>query len=226
MRARCAMAHSGCRPPGPFHVSVPVLTAVGSELLDGDPVDSRCSAVSHHSLVRSEHVLASQHLLDERLRLVPGLFFACRACLTLEAFAVGGSAAFGRRARGHLSPSFCVSFTHRTLGSGSSLRVRPVRRAATRLLWPLLTSARLALASRLHLPVWADMQISKGKARDFRPIHPSHLRPLVRMTSGFWGPRPFAHRTDASYALRVPRAGILPAASSRRFLAVAPLLFG
>jgi hypothetical protein len=95
-----------------------------------------------------------------------------------------------------------------------------------RLLWPLLTSARLALTLRFHLPLQADVQISEGKARDFHPIYPSHLRPPVRMTSGFEWLRPLAHRASASYALRVPRAGTLPAASSRRFLAVAPLLFG
>ena len=203
-----------------------MLAAVGIEFIDGHPVDSRCSAVSHHTPVCFEHVLASQHLLDEHLRLVPGLLLVCRACLTLEAHAVDGSAAFGRGAHGHLSPTCRVSFTHQTFGSGSSLRVRPVRRAATRLLWPLLTSARLALALRLHLPLRAGVQTSEGKARDFRPIHPSHLRPPVRVTSGFGWPRPLAHRPDASYAHRVPRAGILPAASSRRFLAVAPLLFG
>ena len=94
------------------------------------------------------------------------------------------------------------------------------------LLWPLLTSARRALTLRFHLPTWADVQISKGKARDLHPISPSHLRPSVRMTSGFGCLRYLAHRAVASYALRVPRVGILPAASSRRFLAVAPLLFG
>ena len=36
----------------------------------------------------------------------------------------------------------------------------------------------------------------------------------IRMTSGFESIRPLAHLADASYAVRVPRAGSLPAASS------------
>src|ERR1019366_5056627 len=210
----------------PLPYLFPVLAAIRHQVLNGHPVDARCPAVSHHTLIRLEHVLASQHLLDEFLLLVPGLFFACRACLTLYPCAARGSAAFGRRALGHPSPTCRVFFTHRTLGSGSSLHVRPVRHAATWLLWPLLTSARLALALRLHFPLRAGVRTSEGKAPDFRPIRPSHLRPPVRMTSGFECLRPLAHRTDASCTLRVPRAGILPAASSGRSLAVAPLLFG
>ena len=37
----------------------------------------------------------------------------------------------------------------------------------------------------------------------------------VRMTLGFESIGPLAHRDDASYAIRVPRAGSLPAASFR-----------
>ena len=47
-------------------------------------------------------------------------------------------------------------------------------------------------------PPFADRQISRGKTRDFRSIHLSHLRPLVRMTSGFQLPSAFAHPTAAS----------------------------
>ena len=41
----------------------------------------------------------------------------------------------------------------------------------------------------------------------------------VRMASGFRSMRPLAHQLDASYAVRVPRAGSLPSASFRFRLA-------
>jgi len=57
----------------------------------------------------------------------------------------------------------------------------------------------------------------------FPPIHPSHLLPPLPddyRASGFMPPRPGA---VASYALRVPRAGGLPAASFRPRLAAVAL---
>ena len=84
-------------------------------------------------------------------------------------------------------------------------------------------AASLACAVSPHE---AGVQISEGKTRDLHPVYPSHIRPQVRMTSGFGGLRTLAHLAAASYALRVPRAGTLRTAFSRRFLAVAPLLFG
>ena len=42
----------------------------------------------------------------------------------------------------------------------------------------------------------------------------------VRMTLGFESLCPLAHQADASYAVRVPRAGSLPAASFRFHLTV------
>jgi hypothetical protein len=48
----------------------------------------------------------------------------------------------------------------------------------------------------------------------------------VRVASGFESYGPLAHLTDASYAVRVPRAGVLPAASFPQHLAVMRLLFG
>jgi hypothetical protein len=72
----------------------------------------------------------------------------------------------------------------------------------------------------------AGEQISGEKTRDLSPIYPSHLHLAVRMTFGFGLFRALAHRSDASYALRVPRAGSLRTASSKRRLAASPLLFG
>ncbi len=90
------------------------------------------------------------------------------------------------------------------LGSSRSARSP----CAKRLLWPRLTSARPSFRlarQRFQLPsLWsrtprvlslrADEQISRGKTRDLRPIYPSHLRPSVRMTSGFDLPSGLARR--------------------------------
>ena len=48
----------------------------------------------------------------------------------------------------------------------------------------------------------------------------------VRVASGFESFSPLAHRVDASYAIRVPRAGTLPPASFPQHLAMMQLLFG
>jgi len=48
----------------------------------------------------------------------------------------------------------------------------------------------------------------------------------VRVALGFGSLCPLAHRTDASYVVRVPRTGALPSASFRPRLAATPLRFG
>ncbi len=48
----------------------------------------------------------------------------------------------------------------------------------------------------------------------------------IRVASGFESLGPLALMPDASYAIRVPRAGVLPAASFPPHLAVTRLLFG
>ena len=116
------------------------------------------------------------------------------------------------RARGLPSPSFRVSLDHRSLRASSSLTFGPSPQAAT------TTSADFCPA--------LTEQISRGKTRDLRSIHPSHLRPSVRVTLGFESPRALALRRSASYALRVPRAGALPTASFPPHLAMTQLLFG
>jgi len=52
-----------------------------------------------------------------------------------------------------------------------------------------------------------------------------YARP-IRVALGFGFHGPLAHQTDASYAVRVPRVGALPAASFPRHLAMTRLLFG
>ena len=48
----------------------------------------------------------------------------------------------------------------------------------------------------------------------------------IRVASGFESLRPLAHLVNASYAVRVPRAGVLPTAAFPPRLAVERLLFG
>ena len=67
---------------------------------------------------------------------------------------------------------------------------------------------------------------SRGKARDLHLAYLPHLRPPVRMTSGFGYQRPLAHQTVALYAVRVPQAEVLPQASFPPHLAVTQLPFG
>ena len=62
---------------------------------------------------------------------------------------------------------------------------------------------------------WASPQISQGKARDLPPIHPPPIRQIGSNDIGFESFGPLAHPSDASYAIRIPRARSLPAASFR-----------
>ena len=59
----------------------------------------------------------------------------------------------------------------------------------------------------------AGWQISQGKTRNVHPIYPWHIRRLGLNDIGFWRYKPPRPPACASYALRVPRAGISPAAS-------------
>ena len=59
----------------------------------------------------------------------------------------------------------------------------------------------------------ADRRVSQGKTRNFRSIHPSHLRPRNPDDFGLSVCLPLRPSVAASYALRVPRAGTLPRAS-------------
>lgn len=80
----------------------------------------------------------------------------------------------------------------RRLRAGSSRRVRPTRRLH-RHLWPRLTPARPSSPPLGAASSPADGQVSQGKARDFRPIHPPHIRPLGSgwyRASGLHAPSP------------------------------------
>ena len=69
----------------------------------------------------------------------------------------------------------------------------------------------------------AAPQISQGKTRNFPPTYPPHLRRMIPDDIGLrvsWPSRP---SFVASYAVRVPRTGSLPAASFRFWVAPATL---
>ena len=63
----------------------------------------------------------------------------------------------------------------------------------------------------------ASTRQNDGPLRVRRVTFLPHTRRIyadsIRMTSGFESIGPLAHRADASYAIRVPRAGSLPSAS-------------
>src|SRR3990172_3075660 len=179
-----------------------------------------------YPLIRWPHVLSAQHLLDKRRSLGFGFFSTCRECLTRGGRTLSGSAAYFPTPLRHLSLLDCVCLTHRTFRANSAPPVRPFTACAQRLLRPRLTSAHPSPRLSASLASSADEQTSQGKARDFPPIHPSHLRPFGPDGIGlrvFLPPHPPPGRL---YALRVPRAGSLLTASFPPHLAVTRLLFG
>jgi hypothetical protein len=101
-----------------------VLATVRHEFLDSHPVDSRRSAVRNYPLIRFQHVLSTQHLLDQHWSLGFGFLSACRECLARGGRTLGGSAAYFPTPLRLLSLLDCVFFTHRTLRAISAPLVR------------------------------------------------------------------------------------------------------
>jgi hypothetical protein len=173
-----------------------------------------------HPLVRRRQVLASQHLLHQSRSPLPGFLSRRRNRLTRSTGILGGSAAY---LPGPLQPLSLLSASLRSIEPFVPVRLLmfgPSPPCAMRLLWPRLTSrsAQHAMSKRSARasPFQAQGEISQGKARDLRSIHPPHLRPSgleCLRASGLLPPRPSA---AASYAVRVPRAGALPPASFPR----------
>ncbi len=93
--------------------------------------------------------------------------------------------------------------------------VRPFATLRTQLLWPRLTSA----APSSRLATWLAHGQDGRPLRVRRVTFLPHTRRIyadsARMASGFESIGPLAHQDDASYAVRVPRARSLPAASFR-----------
>jgi len=199
-----------------------VLPAVGQQVGDGHPVHPRCPAVPHDAPVRCEDVSATQHLLHASRSPVPGAVSACRARLTLGPRALGGSAA----CRPGLS----------TLWSASPSRLERI--APVRLLVfspsPPCAAAPMALAD--CWPPLADPRGATspmGRATRSPRVRRVTVAPSTRriyagpvwVTSGFRCFGPLAHRTGASYAVRVPRPRALPPASFPRRLTTTQLPF-
>jgi len=100
------------------------------------------------------------------------------------------------------------------------------RAASPRLLWPRLTSAVPSSRLATCLARGQDDRSLRVRRVTFLPHTRRIYAESVRMTLGFESIGPLAHRDDASYAVRVPRAGALPAASFPPRLAATRLLFG
>src|SRR5207247_2387719 len=100
-----------------------------------------------------------------------------------------------------------------------------LHRRAQRLLRPRLTSAHPSLGLTASL---ASRQMSRPPGVRRVTLAPSTRRiyaRTIRVTSGFRSFGPLAHRACASSAIRVPRAGVLPAASFPPRLAASRLPF-
>ena len=108
-----------------------------------------------------------------------------------------------------------ASNARRRFGSNCSA----LRRRMPRLLWPRRTS----VGSSDRLTTALARRQTGRPLRVRRATFLPHTRRIyaesVRMASGFGSMRPLAHQRDASYAVRVPRAGSLPSASFRFRLA-------
>ena len=102
--------------------------------------------------------------------------------------------------------------------------VRPFT-VCTRLLWPRLTTVGLDIASQRCLPL-AGPQFSQGKARDFPLVYLPHIQsfgPDDHRVKRFGPPRPPTELPQ--YAIRIPQAKSLPAASFPPRLTATQLLF-
>jgi hypothetical protein len=157
---------------------------------------------------------------------VTGILSACRVRLARGSRTLGGSAAYFPGPLGHPSLLVCAYLGHRTPRTGSAPHVRPFTTMRQWLLRPRLTSAH---PSRRLTTALARRQVSRSPGVRHVTFAPSTRRIYalrVRVTAGFESFGPLAHPRDASYALRVPRAGALLTASFPRRLAATQLLFG
>jgi hypothetical protein len=101
-----------------------------------------------------------------------------------------------------------------------------LHRPGRRLLRPRLTPAHPS--RRLSTPLASRQTGRSPRVRrvTFAPYTRRIYARPVRVASGFGSLCPLAHPPDASYAVRLPRAGALPPAAFPRHLAVTQLLFG
>ena len=153
-----------------------------------------------------------------------GVIIECRKCLTRARSTLSGSAAYPRSSLGLLSRHVCAYFTSRT-------RLRPAVKTSSALR-RAKHSSTMASADFCN-PVAAPLETASQKDIVQRPDCRSlrvrrvtflpHIRRIydssLRMTLGFESFGPLAQQATASYAIRVPRTGSLPAASFRFWVA-------
>ena len=174
----------------------------------------------------SQQILPAHHLLHQLHRLWHSVPPAHRGRLTLPAHTLAGSARYPPGILRSLNHPACVSFVHRGQRHSAGHPCSGLHRRAQRLLCPRLTSARPSrhLAATLAL---RQTDRPPGVRRvTFAPYTRCIYARPVRVASGFGSLCPLAHRTFASYAVRIPRTRALPAASFPRYLAITQLLFG
>jgi hypothetical protein len=131
-----------------------------------------------------------------------------------------------RDARTSQSSCLCLLRSSNATSRAWLHRVRPFTTHHAWLLWPRLTSAHPS--QRLSTPLASRQMDRSPRVRrvTFAPYTRRIYARPIRVASGFGSLCPLAHQTDASYAVRVPRAGALPAAAFPRHLAMTRLLFG
>lgn len=151
---------------------------------------------------------------------------ACRKCLTRERSPLCGSAAYFRSSLGLLSRHVCVCFTSRMLCTKTVKTSSALRRLSLRLLWPRLTSAATSTLLSKQLALQHRHRSLRVRRATFLPYLRRIYAGLLRMTSGFESHCPLAQQAVASYAVRVPRTGSLPAAPSDSGSLLTPLQFG
>ena len=156
----------------------PASHQVRAELFGAHAVDARGAPVALDSLVGPQQVLPAQHLLHHHRRPLGGDLVPCRDRLRR------------RRGFGSVPPTllrvllwllvhgFSRSLGPRRVRSTSACLVRPFAGARRRLLRPRLTAGDPSVRLAATPSPTADRQLSQGKTRDLRPIHPSHLRRL------------------------------------------------
>ena len=110
--------------------------------------------------------------------------------------------------------------------SGSLLNVRPFAALQARLRMASADSRRSIVAPLGYNLLVEQTGGSPGvRLVTFAPYTRRIYARGFRVTADFGFTRPLIHPTIASYALRVPRAGVLPTASSPRSLTVPQLRF-
>ena len=153
-----------------------------------------------------------------------GVIIGCRKCLTRARSTLSGSAAYPRSSLWLLSRHVCAYFTsergcaQRLKTSSALRRAKHSSTMASADFCGPITAPRETASQRdiVHRPGYRSLRVRRVTfLPHIRRIYDSSLR----MTLGFESFGPLAQRVTASYAIRVPRTGSLPAASFRFWVA-------